>query len=332
MLFLFLVTLFPSIYLSPIEATHTKPLPESHLEAIYKPILNEKRAKETLTFIANDLTKGRASGEEGSLIVASYLQKKLNYWGVLPINGQSYTQSFIIEGGEEDSTTVIGRNVIGVLNSPTYSNRYIVVSAHYDHLGVLGDRVFNGADDNASGVTALLFLAEWFAHQRYRREGPSINIIFALFDAKEKNMAGSRYFVEHLEEIGLTPSQIVANINIEQLGSSLAPPTEQKEYILYTASSSIRERSKEGLNRVKAQFDSPLFIDHTFYDSEQFYEIFLNISDQYSFIKAGIPAIMFTSGITNHTYKTIDTALFIEYPLLLKRGELIYYFISDFIK
>ncbi|MFA5714031.1 MAG: M28 family peptidase [Bacteroidales bacterium] len=292
----------------------------------YRPVLNKERAKESLTFIANDLTLGRESGSSGSLIVASFLRSRLRYWGVRPFYGESFTQSFIVEEGERE---VIGRNIIGILPSSLYSERYIIVSAHYDHLGVLGGNIYQGADDNASGVTALLLLAEWFGHQRYLREGPTINIIFALFDAKERNMAGSNYFANHL---GVESSKIVANINIDQIGSSLAPPGKEKDYLLYTASEQIKERAKGVLNSVNSRMEAPLYIDHTFYGSDSFYQIFAKTSDQFSLSKVGIPAIMFTSGITQHTYKVTDTPQYIDWSLLLKRSELIYYFICELIK
>ena len=86
---------------------------------------------------------------------------------MIPFYSQTFTQSFKLPEGEDGAK--FGRNVIGVIPSLYYTDEYILITAHYDHLGILGGRIYNGADDNASGVASLLTIASLFSEMRTRR-------------------------------------------------------------------------------------------------------------------------------------------------------------------
>ena len=274
----------------------------------------------SLSFIADDLTKGRLTGTPGSMIVSSYLREEFKRMGMIPFYSTTFTQSFPVKT-LDDSSKITGRNIVGVIPSLYYSDQYILISAHYDHLGIIGGRVYNGADDNASGVSALLTIAEIFSEMRLKREGPRKNIIFALFDAKESSMAGSEYFSKNLP---VHPSKISYNINIDQIGCTFTPPGSNDNYLLYVADSKIRGSIKSALESLNRFYDLNIDIDHTFYQSPTFYEIFLKTSDQYNLSKAGIPSMLFTSGIHMHTYKHTDVKFFINYPVLVNRTRLLF--------
>ena len=85
-----------------------------------------------------------------------------------------------------------GTNILGYIKGEIYPDKYIVVGAHYDHLGVVNGTIYNGADDNASGTSAMLVLAKHFMKHR-----PKHSIVFIAFDAEELGLHGSKYFVEH---------------------------------------------------------------------------------------------------------------------------------------
>jgi len=286
------------------------------------------RIKSTLSFISDDLTRGRHTGTPGSMIVQSFIRQRFAEMAMIPFYSSNYTQSFRVELPPERSgyfskdSIINGRNIIGVIPSLYYTDEYILISAHYDHLGIIGGRIYNGADDNASGVTALLTVADMFYKMRLDRSGPKKNIIFALFDAKEINMAGSEYFMKTLP---INPSKISYAINLDQIGCTFAPPQEREDYLLYVASPSIRNEIKRRADLVNNFFNVNLEIDHTFYGSQPFYDIFLKTSDQYNMIKKGIPSVMFTSGIHMHTYKPTDDHYFINYPVFISRIRFIFY-------
>ena len=283
----------------------------------YSSVIDTLKVKNKLSFISDDLTRGRLTGTPGSTIVSSYLRKEYERMGLTPFFSETYTQSFPVPGG-----SIIGRNIIGVIPSLYYSDEYIIISAHYDHLGMLGGRVYNGADDNASGVTALLTIAEMFSQMRLLREGPRKNIVFALYDAKESSMAGSEYFAANLP---ISRNRITYNINIDQIGNTFAPPGDNLNYILYVASPSIRSDLARRLTNINRFLGLNMQIDHTFYNSPAFYDIFFRTSDQYSLAKRGVSSIMFTSGIHMHTYKPTDVHYFINYPVFINRIRLIFY-------
>ena len=287
----------------------------------YTTRISADKLKSSLSFISDDLTKGRAAGTPGSLIVTSYLRSEFERLGMIPFYSHTFTQSFKLPEGEDGAK--YGRNVIGVIPSLYYTDEYILITAHYDHLGILGGRIYNGADDNASGVASLLTIASLFSEMRIRREGPRKNIIFALFDAKEVDLAGSTYFTRHLP---VPVSKIGYAINIDQIGCTFAPPGKFDDYILYVADSKIRPMVRKMLEDYKNRYGVVMDINHTFYGSEAFYDVFLKTSDNYNLTKAGIPSMMFTSGIHMHTYKHTDDHFFINYPVLYERIKLMFLF------
>lgn len=311
-MFLFTATLF---VLSIISGNNNT---SAEFEAVtkYNSKIDTAKIESTLSFISNDLTKGRLTGTPGNLIVSSFLRNTISEMGMIPLYSSTFTQSFMVPGD-----TVIGRNIIGVLPSLYYTDNYIIISAHYDHLGMLGGKIYNGADDNASGVTALLTIAKWFSQMRLNREGPKANIIFALFDAKESSLAGSAYFAKHLK---VPVSKIKYNINLDQIGCTFAPPGNNENYLLYVADSRIRKEIKKRLDQLNTFENLEIDIDHSFYGSSTFYEIFFKTGDHYNLSKAGIPSILFTSGIHMHTYKPTDEYYFINYPVLINRIRIIY--------
>jgi Zn-dependent M28 family amino/carboxypeptidase len=155
--------------------------------------------------LSSDEYEGRKSGTKGSEMARAYLVKRLKEIGVEahPSLG-NYEQNFEIKG--RNSVTK-GVNLISYVKGK--SEDVIVISAHYDHIGVINNEVYNGADDNASGVGALLSYAKYF-----KENPPNNTIIFALFDAEEMGLQGAKAFVANppvaLEKIKL-------NVNMDMI-------------------------------------------------------------------------------------------------------------------
>ena len=231
----------------------------------------------------------------------------------------SYTQS----SGYKDSIAV--RNVVGLLPASIPSDEYIIIGAHYDHLGRLGHSIYPGADDNASGVTALLSLARMFAKMKADGQGPRKNLIFAAFDGKELDMAGSRFFVRHLP---VPKEKITAMVNMDMLGSDLVPPSRNREYLFVIGENTLPEAYRGYLSYICSRTLYKLDLDLTFYGSRDFYKMMYDTSDQHPFARAGIPAVLFTSAFHQHTYKKSDTIDIINFPLLRKRTLIIFNFIN----
>lgn len=284
----------------------------------YENSVSAIQMEEMLSRLANEMTEGRASGTKGKELAEHYLVEQFRAIGLKPWNW-NYTQSC-----RYNDTTIV-RNVVGLLPASIPSDEYIVIGAHYDHLGRLGHTIYPGADDNASGVTALLSLARMFIAMKADGKGPRKNLLFVAFDGKELNMAGSRYFVRHLS---VPRSQITAMVNMDMLGTDLVPPRRNREYLFAIGESSLPESYQGYLSYICTRAFYKLDLDLTFYGSRSFYKMMYESSDQHPFVRAGIPAVLFTSAFHEHTLKKTDTPAIINYTLLRKRTQVIFNFIN----
>ena len=160
----------------------------------------------TVRVLAADSMEGRRVATPGGARARRYLLGRLQGLGVAPLEG-SYTRSFPLP---PDS----GVNLLGVIPGTRAGAPYIVLSAHYDHVGIRNGVIHNGADDNASGVAAVLAIAALL-----RRNPLEHPVIIALFDAEEGGLRGARAFVTS----GPVPRERMAlNINLDMVGHSEA--------------------------------------------------------------------------------------------------------------
>ncbi len=167
--------------------------------------------KKHLYTLASDDMEGRETGTPGIEKAAIYIENEFKRIGLTSFDGlETYRQtfSFVPRGGEVEITTA---NIIGVLEGKSKKNEYVIISAHYDHLGIRGkegDTIYNGANDDASGVTGVLALAAYF-----KKVGNERTIVFAAFTAEEMGLIGSKYFGKEIDA-----SKFVAGINLEMIG------------------------------------------------------------------------------------------------------------------
>ena len=286
---------------------------------MYEQIVYQAKQERLMTWLAHDMNHGRATGTRDAARVARYIETHFKQYGLEPFCEGSFYQPFFADS----ASGTVGRNVIGIVPSAVPSDEYVLITAHYDHLGVLDGNIYNGADDNASGVTVLLNLADMFGTMKKTKTGPDKNIIFAALDAKELNMAGSKHFVDHLI---IGKDSIICAINIDQIGTVLEPVHEaDTSFVIVLGEQTLRRQDRGLIDMCNRYYNIGLDIDHTFYGSENFTRLFYQLSDQIVFHEAGIPALVFTSGFHRHTYKTTDDPDIISYPVMKKRTLLIFY-------
>ena len=270
---------------------------------------------------------GRAFGTEGALKTAAWLEDQFMDLQLEPLGG-AWLHGFRRAGS-------FGRNVLGIL--PGTTGRYVVVMAHYDNLGSLGGNFYPGADSNASGVAALLELARMFHHMKECRKTYGTGILFAALDGKEMDLAGASDLWRLIEQGRwkdpvsgevLRPEQIVLAVNLDQLGSALAPLTKgQPNYLMMLSEEATGRRSV--LEQVNRDQNIGLELGFDYYGSKDFTRLFYRrISDQRVFLEKGIPAVMFTSGITLNNNKVTDTPDTLDYPLMRRRIQLIFYWLE----
>ena len=169
--------------------------------------VSEDLVKVHLEMLSSDEMQGRKAGTAGIEKAAKYIESEFERIGLLKFDDKSsYRQSFKSQGLDLF-------NVIGFLKGRSKPEEIVVISAHYDHLGVneklKGDKIFNGANDNASGVTAVLAIAEYYSKKGTNER----SLLFIAFTAEEMGLIGSKYFGTTIE-----PENYVAGINIEMIG------------------------------------------------------------------------------------------------------------------
>ena len=215
------------------------------------------------------------------------------------------------------------KNVVGLLKGET--DETVVVGAHYDHEGRRDEDIYNGADDNASGTTGLLELAEAFGNGTK----PQRSMLFIAFTAEEKGLIGSRYYVEH----PLVPlKNTKAMVNLDMIGrnedtASMSErarrgfrtvTAEESKNSLYVIGTSRSAGMKSVADNANKNYGLELLYD---YDDAQGV---IRRSDQYPFIEKGIPALFFSTGAHPDYHKPTDTADKIDIPKMTKVVQLVY--------
>ena len=153
-----------------------------------------EESRKTLSYLASDKMEGRKPGNPGNFIAVSFIKKEFESYG-LETHLQKFTYTFRWRVGliRWRTIEIETMNVIGVLKGT--SDKHVVIGAHMDHLGVDGDGdAYNGADDNASGTTAILELAEAFGKSDAK---PKDTIVFIAFNAEELGLLGSKHYVNN---------------------------------------------------------------------------------------------------------------------------------------
>lgn len=176
----------------------------------HQALFDAAEVKRIETILASDEMMGRKAGTAGSDKAAQFIAGEFKKAGLQSLEGDDFLQHFAVSQQTELSL----QNVVGVLPGKTRPEEFVIFSAHYDHLGtgqpVNGDSIYNGANDDAAGVTAVIMLARHFSQQ----DNNARTLLFVAFTAEESGGLGSRYFSQQLD-----PQQIVAMINIEMIGT-----------------------------------------------------------------------------------------------------------------
>ena len=157
---------------------------------------------------------GRATGTEGSAKAQAYIARRFEQSGLKPF-GAAYAMPFAftaVRGREDKIDFPSAANLVGYIRGSAHPERYIVVSAHYDHLGKRGSATYLGADDNASGVAAMLAVAAHF------KQNPPLNtIVFAAFDGEELGLQGARKFID---KPPFPIAKVALNLNFDMVSRS----------------------------------------------------------------------------------------------------------------
>ena len=175
---------------------------------VQTPAIDSAQLLRDLETLSADDMEGRLPGTPGAAKARAYIVRRFKEAGIEPI-GASFERPFVFRG-RGDSGDRAGVNIVGIVRGTRAPGRFIVVTAHFDHLGVRDGQIFNGADDNASGVAALLAVAS-----RVSATKPAHSVVFAALDAEETGLNGARAF---LAEPPVPREGIVMNVNLDMVG------------------------------------------------------------------------------------------------------------------
>ena len=236
---------------------------------------------------------GRKTGSNGAILSQNYLVQRFTALGLQPWKSTfkvpfSYNYQFSQQQGV---------NIIGIIRSHTPSNRWRVITAHYDHLGQQGKRIFHGADDNASGVAGLLAIAEQWQHTGLAE----VNLMLVATDAEEQGLYGSYGLVEQIQ--AQPEMQIELAMNLDMIGHPSRP---RAIYIEGEQNFAHFEQIKTELTNKHQVCIRLSYAQNTATGIKRM--SWLKTSDHYPFHKAGIPWIYF--GVPPHNqYHTVDDTL-----------------------
>ena len=273
----------------------------------------ETSLREHVYVLASDSLAGRSVGTEGEKKAAAYINRCLASYGLDFIYPQGI-QDFSVVGPQGD--TLSSQNIVGIISGsdPVLKEEYIVIGAHYDHLGAQKITIdskeslllYPGADDNASGVSILLELARSAAQQPYLFKR---SLVFVTFGAEEMGMIGSWYFVNR----AFSPiNQVVLMLNLDMLGRSGA----KNPFNAYTVKP---HAALSGALHYVAGL--PLIVQPKVFGTDYF------PSDHQIFHQKNIPTVLFTSGIHLDYHTPGDKPNLLDYEEMERRKSYIYSFL-----
>lgn len=264
-----------------------------------------------LKVLSDDNMQGRRTGTAGAVKARAFIVGRFKASGIAPFGG-SYESSFTLSNRRGGSGEEQGVNVIGHIDGKRQPNRYIVVSAHYDHLGTRNGVPFNGADDNASGTAALFAIAKYFTVHP-----PQNSLIFAAFDAEELGLQGSRIFVK---KPPVDIRSISLNLNLDMIGRD----PDRKLFVVGTA---LQPFLRPYIESAAKESSVRLLIGH---ENPAQPEDWTGDSDHFSFIQAKVPALYFGVEDFDQHHKATDDYETITYDFYVRAVETIVQVIDRF--
>ena len=286
----------------------------------YMKTISADDLKKHLYTIAADSMEGRETGsagqkKAGKYLISQYQQNQVSFPKGASDFYQAVPASFLNK--KRNNNLADSENIWAYIEGSEKPEEVIIISAHYDHVGVENGEVYNGADDDGSGTSALLEIAQAFQMAKKAGHGPKRSILFLHVTGEEHGLLGSRYYSEN----PLFPlANTVADVNIDMIGRRDALHADTNNYVYIIGAN----RLSSELDHISATMNQKyvgLDLDYRFNDPKdpnRFYER----SDHYNFAKFGIPSVFFFNGVHADYHKKSDEPNKIEYDALEKRTQL----------
>jgi hypothetical protein len=219
---------------------------------------------------------------------------------------------------EKNTKILQSSNVIGILPGSSLKEEYVFITAHYDHEGIKDKSIYYGADDNGSGTVSVLELAEAFVKAKNEGSGPKRSIVFLLTSGEENGLWGSAFYVNN----PIYPlHNTSAVLNMDMIGRT--DSKRRKDYVYVIGDDQISSDLRPISESVNKRY-TLLQLDYKYNDPNDENKLYYR-SDHFNFAKNGVPSIFYFSGLHTDYHKPSDRPEKINYPLLSKRAQLVFY-------
>jgi len=276
--------------------------------------------KTHLYTVASDEMQGRETGSAGQKKAGQYLidQYKSNTVP-FPTGATDYYQkvpaSFL--NAIRNQNLSDSENIWAYIEGSEKPNELIVISAHYDHIGIENGEIYNGADDDGSGTVALLEIAQAFSIAKKQGKGPKRSILFLHVTGEEHGLLGSSYYTEN----PLFPlANTITNINIDMIGRHDAFHNDSSNYVYLIGSDFLSTDLFKICENANKNYVN-LFLDYKYNDKTDPNRFYYR-SDHYNFAKNRIPSVFLFTGVHADYHKATDEVDKIEFDALAKRTQL----------
>lgn len=302
----------------------------------YTNTININDLKTYINVLASDSLEGRETGKRGQKMAADYISNQFKSFGIPPYNGYSYYQKFKVKSGRHmckcptcdkgsfldkflGKNYVKGENIIGFIEGSDLKEELVVITAHYDHLGIHNDTlIYNGADDDASGTAAIMEIAEAFMIAKKEGNGPRRSVLIMPVSGEEKGLLGSKYYTEN----PIYPLEnTVANLNVDMIGR-IDDNYDHPNYVYLIGS----DRLSKELHDISETVNNKHFnieLDYTYNDKNDPNRYYYR-SDHYNFAKNKIPVIFYFNGVHADYHQTTDTVEKLNFEKIEKIGRFIF--------
>ena len=245
--------------------------------------------------LAGDSLRGRRAGSDDAAKAAAYIVAQFEEIGIQPFYDEGWYQPF-----ERGSNTY--KNVVGVIpgNDPVLKDEYIIIGAHYDHLGIMNDQIYNGADDNASGTATIIDVARILKSQQNQLKR---SVIVAAFDAEELGLWGSNYLARQLDLSKVKLMMSVDMVGWLETGKTLRL---QGAAAIKNGKHILREEAEKMRIDIKPK---------------DFETSILGATDTQGFAQRGVATLYVTTGLKSPYHKPEDDPELIDYEGLDKVAD-----------
>lgn len=286
----------------------------------YMNTITAEDLKTMLYVVASDEMQGRETGSEGQKKAGLYMIEQYKKNGVpFPKGATDYYQhipaSFL--NARRNENLPDSENIWAYIEGSEKPDEILVISAHYDHVGIQKGEIYSGADDDGSGTVAVIEIAKAFAKAKKEGHGPKRSILFLHVTGEEHGLHGSRYYSEN----PLFPiANTITDINIDMIGRRDVEHANTNNYV-YVIGADRLSSDLHAITVAQNEKYTKLDLDFKFNDPKDpnhFYER----SDHYNFAKHGIPAVFLFNGVHEDYHQKGDEPEKIEYDALAKRAQL----------